>query len=131
MAKAKILIIDDDPDIIEAMRIILESADYKVNSGLNGTQGLEHIDEERPDLIILDVMMSTMNEGFVLSRELKRNPKYKQIPILMVTAIGQKVGIDFASAAGDDTWLPVDGFLNKPVSPEILLEKVESLLQKR
>lgn len=131
MAQAKILIIDDDPDITEAMRLVLENQDYKVNSAGNGTEGLEQIDKERPDLIILDVMMNTLNEGFVLSRELKKNPKYKQIPILMITAVGQKVGIDFETAAGDETWLPVEGFLNKPVKPDDLLEKVKALLQKR
>ena len=130
MAKAKILIIDDDPDIVEAMKLILENQDYKVNSAGSGTEGLEQIDEERPDLIILDVMMTTAEEGFDVSRALKKNPQYKSIPILMLTAVKQKTGLDFKSVAGDDTWLPVEEFLDKPVKPDVLLKKVAELLQK-
>jgi CheY-like chemotaxis protein len=131
MAQAKILIIDDDPDITETMKLVLENKQFKVSTAANGTEGLEQIEKERPDLIILDVMMNSLNEGFVLSRELKKNPKYKEIPILMVTAVGQKVGIDFETSAGDEEWLPVQGFLSKPVKPDTLLKKVKTLLPKR
>ena len=131
MERARILIIDDDPDIIEAMKVVLEKQGYSVNTARDGSEGTEQIKTSRPDLIILDVMMNVLNEGFLLSRELKNNPKYKEIPILMITSISQKVGIDFETAAGDETWLPVEGFLNKPVKPDALLEKVKSLLHEQ
>jgi CheY-like chemotaxis protein len=83
----------------------------------------------RPDLIILDVMMRTSQEGFELSRELKHNAKFKDIPILMLTAVKQKTGLDFKTEAGDQSWLPVEEFLDKPVKPNVLLEKVEDLLR--
>lgn len=73
-------------------------------------------------------MMKTSQEGFELSRELKHSNQYKDIPILMLTAVKQKTGLDFKPEAGDDSWLPVDGFLDKPVRPDVLLEKVEGLL---
>ena len=91
---------------------------------------MEKLKEAKPDLIILDVMMRTSQEGFELSRALKSNKKYKDIPILMLTGVKEKTGLDFKTAAGDEAWLPVEEFLDKPVKPNVLLEKVEDLLQK-
>jgi len=130
MAQGRILIIDDDPDITEAMTVVLENRGYEVHSAQDSTEGMERLKQDRPDLIVLDVMMRTSQEGFDLSRELKHNPDYKNIPILMLTAVKQKTGLDFKTEAGDDSWLPVEEFLDKPVKPDVLLEKVESLLQK-
>ena len=130
MRQGKILIIDDDPDITEAMRIILENKGYEVRNALDSSTGMDRLKEARPDLIILDVMMRTSQEGFELSRELKHNVQYKEIRILMLTGVLQKTGLDFKPAAGDESWLPVEGFLDKPVKPEVLLEKVEGLLDK-
>jgi CheY-like chemotaxis protein len=130
MRQGRILIIDDDPDITAAMRIILENKGYEVLSALDGSEGMDRLKEARPDLIILDVMMRTSQEGFELSRELKHNVQYKDIPILVLTAVRQKTGLDFRSAAGDDSWLPVQGFLDKPVKPDVLLEKIANLLDK-
>ena len=71
----------------------------------------------------------TSQEGFELSRQLKGSAEYKDIPILMLTAVKDKTGLDFKSTAGDESWLPVEAFLDKPVKPDVLLEKVASLLQ--
>ena len=130
MAEAKILIIDDDPDITESMRIVLESRDYSVNIAEDSDKALELMKDTVPDLIILDVMMNTPREGFIFSIELEHNPDYKEIPVLMITSVKEKIGIDFKSVAGDKDWLPVEEFLDKPVKPEELLEKVETLLGK-
>jgi len=75
-------------------------------------------------------MMTTPREGFALSRELKNNPDYKDIPVLMLTAVKEKTGLDFKPTAGDQDWLPVEEYLDKPVKPAVLLEKVRSLLEK-
>ena len=130
MTQGRILIIDDDPDIIEAMTVVLENRGYEVRSAQDGDQGMVRLKEARPDLIILDVMMRTSQEGFELSRELKHNAEYKDIPILMLTAVKQKKGLDFKSVAGDEDCLPVEEFLDKPVKPDLLLEKVGDLLQR-
>jgi len=130
MGQGRILIIDDDPDITEAMTVVLENKGYEVQSAQDGAEGMERLKQSRPDLIVLDVMMRTSQEGFDFSRELKHNPDYKDIPILMLTAVKQKTGLDFKAEAGDESWLPVEEFLDKPVKPDVLLEKVESLLQK-
>lgn len=129
MNPARILIVDDDADITEAMRIVLENKGYSVDAASDSKDALNHLKSQKPDLIILDVMMNTKSEGFDLARDLKKDPKYREIPILMLTAIKEKTGIDFKPSAGDETWLPVEEFLDKPVKPEQLIEKVESLLK--
>lgn len=129
MTSARILIVDDDPDITEAMRVVLEHRGYRVDSASDSVRAMEQIKAGLPDLIILDVMMTTPQEGFTLSRALKQDPSTQRIPILMVTAVKDKTGIDFAPEAGDESWLPVEGFLDKPVRPDALLQKVETLLR--
>jgi len=126
---AKILIIDDDPDITEAIRVVLESKNYKVDNAESGEEGLKKVKINKPDLIILDVMMETGDKGFDVARELKNNPPTKGIPILMLTAIKEKTGLDFKKEAGDETWLPVDDYVEKPLKPDQLIAKVEKLLK--
>jgi CheY-like chemotaxis protein len=127
----KVLIIDDDPDITEAMRIVLESKGYEVSNATDGTEGMKVLKADKPDLVILDVMMNQMQEGFLVSRQLKADAQLKSIPILMITAVKEKTGLDFKEEAGDQAWLPVEDFLDKPVRPDQLLEKVQTLLAKR
>ncbi len=129
MEQGRILIVDDDPDITEAMKLVLENEGYLVDRAKDGDSAMGRIRASKPDLIILDVMMNTPQEGFALSRALKKNTEYKAIPILMLTAVKEKTGIDFKSAAGDEDWLPVEDYLDKPVKPDILIEKVGALLK--
>ncbi len=131
MGKAKILIADDDQDIRDSLQAILEGQQYTVLTAADKTEGMEKIKTEKPDLAILDVMMTTWQDGFEMSRELKKDPQFKDMPILMLTGIKDQTGIDFKSAAGDPTWCPVDGFLDKPVEPNILLAEIEKLLSKK
>ena len=131
MENAKILVVDDDPDLTKVLQTILESEHYTVITAANRTEGMEKIRINKPDLIILDVMMATCQDGFEMSRELKKNPECKDIPILMLTAVKDKFGIDFKSSAGDPAWLPVDEFLDKPAEPHVLLTKVKKLLSNK
>ena len=131
MEKAKILIVDDDQDLTGAMKIALESEQYTVLSAASRAEGMEKIRNDKPDLIILDVMMQTWSDGFEMSRELKQDPRFKAIPVLILTAVKEKSGIDFKSTAGDPDWLPVDGFLNKPVEPQVLLAEVKRILSQK
>jgi len=132
-AMKKILIVDDDPDIVEAMRMVLEAQSFEVHSAVNGTDGLKKVKEVRPDLIILDVMMDQLTEGFQVTYALKNAEPgseyaaYAQIPILMLTAIGKETHMKF-NPETDNDYLPVQAFLEKPVQPKILIEKVRSLL---
>ncbi len=131
MENAKILIVDDDLDFTKAIKVVLESEQYTVVTAANRTEGMEKARIDKPDLVMLDVMMSTWQDGFEMSRELKKDPQYKDIPILILTAVKGKTGIGFKSTAGDPVWLPVDGFLDKPVEPQTLLAEVQKLLSKK
>jgi CheY-like chemotaxis protein len=128
---AKILIIDDDPDIVESMRIILESCRHTVKITRSGEEGLKEAAAEPHDLVILDVMMETMSKGFEVARALKSLPANAKTPVLLLTAIKESTGLDFETEAGDKDWLPVDAYLEKPLKPNELLVKVESLLKKK
>ena len=128
MANEKILVVDDDEDIRDSLQAILEGRQYNVATAADRSEGMEKIKAEKPDLLILDVMMSTWQDGFEMARELKKNPELRDMPILMLTGVKDKTGIDFKSTAGDQTWCPVDGFLDKPVEPDILVSEVGRLL---
>ena len=126
---AKILIIDDDPDIVQAMRVVLQNKGYSVVSSENAEEGINSAQEEKPDLIILDVVMPGQ-DGFEVSRILKKDPDTQKIPILMLTAVKDKMGLDFKSDAGNEDWLPVDDYCDKPLDNKDLIAKVEALLSK-
>jgi two-component system, OmpR family, alkaline phosphatase synthesis response regulator PhoP len=128
---AKILIIDDDPDIVEPMKVVLESKNYNVLSANCGEEGLKKARLEQPDLIILDVMMEHADKGFEVARILKQEGGFRAAPILMLTAIKDKTGLDFRKEAGDENWLPVDDYCDKPLNPDELIDKVEALLKKK
>ena len=131
MENAKILIVDDDQDLAKALQATLESRQYTVLTAADRTEGMEKIKTEKPDLTILDVMMSTWQDGFEMAIELKKDPDLKDMLILMLTGVKEKTGIEFKSTAGDPTWCPVDGFLDKPVESSILLAEVEKLLSQK
>ncbi|HEY44271.1 MAG TPA: response regulator [Anaerolineae bacterium] len=130
---AKILIIDDDPDIIEVARMCLSPAGHEVIDAKSGMEGLEKIKAERPDLIILDVMMDTATEGFQLALKLRKpDPaselaQFSDIPILMLTAIHSKTPLHFEP---DIDYLPVELFVDKPIDPDDLVKKVEWILNR-
>lgn len=128
---AKILVIDDDPDILLSARMCLEEAGHIVEEAVNGTEGVEKMKTDRPDLIILDVMMDTHTEGFQLALKL-RSPdptselaEFSDIPILMLTAIHSTTPLRFEP---DIDYLPVELFVDKPIDPDDLLRKVEWVL---
>jgi len=119
----KILVVDDDVE--QAM-----STKYQVGTAHNRTSGMEEVKAQNPDLIILDVMMEGRHDGFEVARELKKDPQSKHTPILMFTSIRERSGTDFKSEAGDPSWLPVEGYLDKTAEPEVLIAEVERLLAK-
>lgn len=131
MENEKILIVDDDPDLTEALKTALESERYTVVTAADKDEGMQKIKTEKPDLVILDVMMAAWQDGFEMSRELKKDPQAKDIPILLLTAVKERTGIGFKSTAGDPDWLPVDSFLDKPVEPQVLVGEVRKLLSQK
>jgi two-component system alkaline phosphatase synthesis response regulator PhoP len=123
----KVLIIDDDIDLVEAMRITLEGAGFAVIDAQDGQKGLDKVKKERPDLVILDVMMGTQDEGFHIAYTLRQNPDTADLPIIMLTAIGQETGFSF-NKEKDGDFLPVNEFIEKPINPDKLIETVKSSL---
>ena len=122
---SKILIVDDDPDFVEATRIVLEGAGYDTVSAANGDESLRVVRAEKPDLIILDVIMSTILDGLNVSQQLQGDPEYKDIPIIMVTSIANT---DYAALFPTDEYVHINTFLTKPVLPDRLLREVKRLL---
>jgi CheY-like chemotaxis protein len=134
MGTAKILVVDDDPDLVEAMRTVLEGAGFDCVHALSGTRALELLPKENPDLMVLDVMMDEMTEGFHVAYKIRKPETglepFVDIPIIMLTAIGQRTGMKFDRLT-DGEYLPVDEFLEKPVQPSVLVEKVRGLLERK
>ena len=125
----KILLVDDDRDFVELNQIALESRGYRIITAYNGEEGLKKALQEKPDLIVLDVMMSTRTEGFDVARKLREIEELKEIPIIMVSAIREEMDIS-GKIKSDKNWLPVTEFIEKPFPPDKLLKKIEQLLSK-
>lgn len=123
----KILIIDDDIDLVEVLRIVLEKHGYNVIDAQDGERGFALIGREKPDLVILDVMMRTEDEGFVIAEKIRSMPEIANIPIIMLTAVVQQTGYQYNK---NDETLPVDEFIEKPVMPDTLITYIEKYLGK-
>jgi len=127
----KILVVDDDPDILEAISMILESQGYKVVTARDGVEGLANLKAEKPDLMILDLLMPKM-DGFAVCKELQdpRWARYKDIPILILTSVREEASRRrYELETGLE--LDVDDYVEKPVSPDTLLERVGRLIKRR
>lgn len=122
MAK-KVLIIDDDADFVESIVNLLEARGYEVASASNGQEGVQKAKTERPNLIILDVMMTTKDEGFNVARQLHESEDVKETPVVMVTGVRKEMNLPFGFEP-DETWLPVKEVLEKPIKPDTLLKAV-------
>ena len=131
MKQIKILLVDDDPDIIKAVQVILENQHYTVVSANNKTDGLQLANAQKPDLFILDVMMDAMSDGFDLARDLRKVEVFKNTPIILLTGIDEKTGVNFKSAFGNTDMLPVDAYIEKPVAPHKLIQEINKLLSKK
>jgi len=119
-----IAIIDDDPDILDASGLVLKSKGFEVITATNPSEGYTLVKEQRPDLIILDVMMDEPDDGFFLAQKLRR--ENIKTPIIMYTSVSKATGLDFDKGE----MVPVDDFVEKPISPEQLIQKVNKLLNK-
>ena len=161
--RKKILLVDDDVDVISIVETILENEGFEVVTACNKTDGLEKARSEKPDLAVVDVMMTTYFEGFELAEALINDSQFKGMPVLLQTSIeifesndddvmkfaryyrdsntgkemdvllvqdfrSNKAGVDYRDSKGKIHWLPVNGFIRKPVNAKTLLEKVKRLL---
>lgn len=125
--KKRILIVDDDPDFTIAIRKILTSANYLVDVAGNAEDGMKKIKEKIPDLILLDVMMKKYDDGFNMCYDLKHDDRYKNIPVMVITAVTEVTGLKFDPKT-DGEYLEADDYLRKPITVEVLLNKVAGLI---
>lgn len=122
---AKILIVDDDPDVVETCSLFLQKEGYELVSANSREEGMKQVESFSPDLLVLDVMMEQPDDGIAMAQDLRRKGFKK--PILMLTSIGKVTGMDYGK---DDSVVPVDAFIEKPAKPEELVSQVKSLLEK-
>ena len=122
---AKVLVVDDDPDVTEACSLILEKEGHEVSCAHSREEGMKSVAGYQPDIMILDVMMEQADDGMRMAQDLRREGFEK--PILMLTSISKVTGMDFSEGS---PVVPVDEFVEKPVDPGVLVEKINGLLQK-
>ena len=128
MAK-RILVVDDDPDLVEAISMILKSKHYEVIVAYGGVEGLEKAKTEKPDLIVLDVMMPD-KDGYTVCKELKADPVLCEIPVLLLTAVVSHISTTrFSHQMGMET--EANDYMDKPVEPVELVKRVEALLSRQ
>ncbi len=120
----KIVLVDDDPDIQESVKMVLEGAGYLFRGAMNTESGMAMIREENPDLVILDVMMEQPDDGFFMAQDLRS--KGIKLPIIMLTSISSVTGMKYAR---DNEMVQVDEFIEKPIAPAQLLGKIQNLLE--
>ncbi len=120
----RVLVIDDDHEFADAMANVLSARGYDVSHAPNGKVGIAKARERKPDIVLLDVMMTTKSEGLDVARELHKDEKLKSVPIILITGVKKEMSLPFGFEP-DDTWLPVKGVLEKPVKPDVLLRTIE------
>ncbi len=134
--RRSVLVVDDDPDIVESIKLVLNANSFQVSTSENTEDGLARARSEKPDLILLDVMIPQGTEGFEFVWDLRadRDPTVKKIPIILLTALHDTTELRFYPDQSDTTYaageyLPVQGFIDKPIEPRSLVEKINKALQ--
>jgi two-component system alkaline phosphatase synthesis response regulator PhoP len=126
MSKKRVLVVDDDPDFVDAVKSVIEDGGFEVDVAYDGQEGLSKVAQSRPDVIILDVMMPVMN-GHEACKKLKADPATAEIPVILLTAVASRVTSstythrDMLESAAED-------YIPKPVEPEVLLQRIRDWL---
>jgi CheY-like chemotaxis protein len=127
--EVQLLIIDDDPEYVEGIQSILTKAGYKVDVAYNPKDGFKALESKKYDLLLLDIMMGRGAEGVMVARKINKDPDLRQIPVLIITGIREQMAFLFPGQPVHPRFLPTDELLEKPVDPNLLLEKVSHLLE--
>jgi two-component system alkaline phosphatase synthesis response regulator PhoP len=127
-AKNKLLIIDDDPDYVSGIKSVLEKAAYEVDVAYNPKDGFQALQSKHYDLLLLDIMMGRGAEGVSVARKIRKDPKLRNIPLLIITGIREQIAFLFPGQPVHPNFVETDELLEKPVEPKLLLEKVSTLL---
>ncbi len=131
MSTPSILVVDDDPDFVAIITVILETKQYQVRSAYDPDEGFAELEKEIPDLLILDVMMGRGAGGFVLARKIRKDSRFDHVPIMMLTSMTEQTGFSIPGERISEKFLPVDDYIEKGIEPHALLEKVEQQLAKK
>ena len=128
-AAKKLLMIDDDPDFVEGIKSILDTAGYDVDVAYNPDDGLKALQDKSYDLLLLDIMMGRGAEGIMIARKIRKDPVLREMPVLIITGIREQIAFLFPGSSVHPHFVPVDELVEKPVEPGLLLEKVTTLLE--
>lgn len=128
-SRKRLLIIDDDPDFVEGIKSILETANYDVEAAYNPKAGFQALQAGRYDLLLLDIMMGRGAEGVMIARKMRKDPKLRELPVLIITGIREQIAFLFPGGPVHPRFVEVDELVEKPVEPKLLLERVSALLQ--
>jgi CheY-like chemotaxis protein len=128
-SKKKVLLLDDDLDFLEMNKQILETRGYEVVCSSDPHEALKMMEKERPDLVVTDLMMKSLDSGFSFSRQIKEDPRFVNIPVIIVTAIGSQRGFDFIPRTPEELKaMHAEAYFDKPVALEVFIAKVEELI---
>lgn len=125
----RLLIVDDDPDFVAGIRAILDGAGYQTDVAYNPTDGWEKLTAGGYDLLLLDIMMGRGAEGVMMARKIRKDPALREMPVLIITGLREQIAFLFPGQAVHPGFVPVDELVEKPVEPELLLDRVGSLLE--
>jgi two-component system alkaline phosphatase synthesis response regulator PhoP len=128
-AQKKLIIIDDDPDYVAGIKSVLETANYSVDVAYNPKDGFKALQTIRYDLLLLDIMMGRGAEGVALARKIRKDPKLRELPVLIITGLREQIAFLFPGQPVHPHFVENDELLEKPVEPKLLLEKVSTLLR--
>lgn len=128
-ARKKLLMIDDDPDFVDGIRSILVGAEYEVDVAYNPKDGLRALEKKGYDLLLLDIMMGRGAEGVMVARKLRKDPKLREMPVLIITGIREQIAFMFPGQAVHPSFVALNELIEKPVEPDLLLERVGALLK--
>ena len=125
----KLLIIDDDPDFVDAIKSILRQANYEVDAAYNPKEGFNALESGQYDLLLLDIMMGRGAEGMMIVRKMRQGTRLRDIPVLIITGMREQIAFLFPGEQVHPRFADVNALLEKPVEPKLLLEKVDALLK--
>lgn len=128
-AQKRLMIIDDDPDFVGGIKSVLEKAEYEVDTAYNPKDGFQALQARHYDLLLLDIMMGRGAEGIALARKIRKDPKLRGMPVLIITGIREQIAFLFPGQAVHPNFVDIDELVEKPVEPKLLLEKVSALLK--
>ena len=137
MSGARIMLIDDDRDLVATLRLVLERSGYAVSAVHDPREAIDRVRAERPDLLVVDVMMPNATEGFHLVWRVRQlgEPCFRRLPIIVLSAIHERTALRFDSDSPDGTYqpgefLPVQEFLDKPIDPRVLVDRIAEVLSR-